>query len=740
MSLNQVIPPFKPAEGLGSGQVRPLKRMKAAAVASIRTGGSVDELVQLIRDNDHVAVDGAVCAGKSTTLPRQIAEAFGMLVIHVVPSVYLCSDLCEYLASVGKQACCVLDVDVQWPEAGVAVVPAAVIQAKFMQSGQMKLPDCILYHDEVHKSDCWTNLLSCQWGSVVGVMKYVTASATSGVTNFRKPETPGRIVHHKYDPSLRSSDWSVFRNDGHPWEVSSIQGNVLIYEDDADRAFKLVADYRRAGMEPYRLHSRMKLEQFRGAMASLKRGSITVLIADSSFRDGYTWSLSKIIDTGVVHSLTVQDGNPARYARDAYQFEMYQGAARGGRVFGQHVDVWQPNMVFEPKRVMLEEVEVEAVALVSRLLSTLVPIHAMDAVMAEGKVPRDLYSALVGTMPLACLRDTQLTVLASGGYARSSSPVVKDDRVVTIPGSDFHYPGMSADKSNERDLRLYAESVDSASTRDTESTGLTVPTVAAHDIAQDFSSWFVDDAVRVSAMEVGKYYYAPGVPTSPIASAAFPEGWKSVVRVFASRGEESLLMGLPDENRNVAIAALLQRYNTLACELNALGLAVQDAKALGVGRSAVKMHEWVSGFLERSTAVQAELLSHATMIRSFVNGYAVLEELPSGCLADQEKALCASIVESVRGLPRQQSDPGGYVRSIQSLIDVPEEVVPLAVYSPPGAGDDRKYAEMALKGRGARPKVLPLSPFMGWVTGMKGAHAVKATSGGGSWKGVRSHH
>jgi hypothetical protein len=715
--------------------------MKGAVVASIRTGGNVSELVQLIREHDHVSVDGAVCAGKSTRLPRLIADAMGMLVIHVVPSVYLCSDLHEYLTSVGDQVGCVKEVDDQWPDAGVVIVPAAVIQAKFMQSGEMKLPDCILYHDEVHKSDCWTNLLSCQWGSIVGVKKYVTASATMALTNFRKPETPGRVSRHRYDSALRASDWSVYRNEGHPWEVSSILGNVLIFEDDVARATKLVADYRRAGMEPYRLHSRMQLEQFRGAMASLKRGPITVLIADSSFRDGFTWPVSKIIDTGVVHSVTVQDGNPVRYVRDAFQFEVYQGAARGGRISGQCVEVWQPDMEFEPKRVQLEEVEVDAVALVSRMLSTLVPLHAMDAVMAQGKVPRDLHAALVGTMPLACMRDTQLTVLAVGGYARSPSPVVTDDRVVTVPGLDYQYRGMSADMSNARDLSMYTDSMTSGSgSAEAATTGLTAPSVGPVDSAQDLSGWFAGDAAEVSVIEIGKYYYAPGVPAEPIASAAFPEGWKSVVRIFASRGEESVLMGLPGANRDVAIAALLQRYNTLACELNALGLAVHDAKALGSGRSKLRMQEWISGFLERSTAVQAELLSHAAMIRTLVKGYVMLERLPDNCLAEQEKALCASVVESVRSLPRLHVDPGGYVRSIQSLVDVPEVLVAPPVYSPPGAGDDRRYAEMALRGRGARPKPLPLSPFMGWVTGAKGAQELVRDSKGRVVKAARDRH
>jgi len=482
MALCQLVPEFAPSARLGVGNPKPLKRMHGPVNSGFRASGSLTEVVEVVRKNLCINVDSAACAGKSTRLPLAIAQGLGLLVVHVVPSPYLARELYDFLSVGSQEFALVLSSDESYPDSGVVITSAAALQSRFLAIGEMRLPDCVLYHDESHKSDCWTYLLARQWGTITGVVKYVTASATTGTAGFRVMESKGQVVKKRYLASKRDDSWSVLANAGDPWEAASLTGNTLIYEDDSSRADVLVTAYNSVGMESFRLHSRMRIERFVAAMQSLRGPALTVLVADSSFRDGFTWPLSKIIDTGRVVYTTVSDGGPARIVRNAFQFEAYQGAARGGRMAGDLVEVWQPDISFEAKRVTLEEVEMEAVALVSRMLSTMVPIDALDAVMAQGRVPRDLVGSLNGTMPLAELRDTQLVALASGGYERSPSPVLKDDSVATTPGMDYTHRGVTADVANKRDF-----SVSSRSSAYTPSVVSQVTSVSSVD--DDLSKW-----------------------------------------------------------------------------------------------------------------------------------------------------------------------------------------------------------------------------------------------------------
>jgi len=724
MALQQVIPAFEPAVGLGTGAPRPLRRMARPMAGGFRAGGKLEELVNLIGKNYAVTVDAAAAAGKSTRLPYELAAQLGTLVVHIVPSKYLAKDLYDYVSKAfnGPYGL-VLETNDPWPASGVAIAPAAVLQAKFLQQGKMVMPECILYHDEVHRSDCWTYLAAQQWGTIEGVKKYVTATATAGTGNFRKLELSGQVINRKFDAALCDQQWDVFGNVGLPWEATSMHGNTLIFEDRNEKASQLVLGYNRAGFEAFRLHSRMRESSFDAAMHSLRGDALTVLIADSTFRDGFTWPLDMIIESGRVETTVVNNGGPARCVRPVYAFEAYQGAARGGRVQGQTVTVWQPEVTFEPIRVALEQVEMDAVALVSRMLSTLVPLEADESVMAEGNVPRDLFRALTGTMPLAAFTDTQLAPLTSSGYVRAPSPVTRDVPALREYGSDYRHPGMSADLANRRDFQTgFGESPQSSPSHSRESSVSTSTTATS--VVSDLGSWLAELSMEAPDMVPGHYYFSPTVQMDRVASAALPEGWLSVVRSFGDDESTAHARDLHPSAREVAVAAGLQKFNTLSCELNAIGSVTRDVQALGRDRSPPLVRRWLHQLMERMTTVRTEMATVMRLLIPFVSGFCRLEEVPQDSLVAECQGMATHIVESLRAIPVAGTSASMAADVIRNSVRVPEARALDAQPTMSVAAPDHKYVDMHRRGKTSRPKP-PLTPFTRWVVGTSINPAVK---------------
>jgi hypothetical protein len=714
MALQQVVPDFMPAQGLGVGAVRPLKRMVKPTAVAFRKGGSLNALVAAVQANRSVAVEASAGAGKSTLVPGAILASMGGLLIHVFPSAFLAAQQFVHVSMSRQDCALVTEVGHQWPESGWAFASAAVIQAKFLSLGKKELPECVLYHDEVHRSDVWTNLIGHQWGSIPGVLKYITASATTGLSGFRQMETDGSLRVATFDPKY-CDKFDVYKDVDMPWSVDAIFGNTLIWEDRAEHAAYLVNEYSRAGFEVFRLHSRMKEHVFGAALHSLASGSITVFVADSSFRDGYTWDLACTIDTGIVQTTSVINGVPSRVTRNAYEGEVYQGACRGGRTPGSRTVAWRPNVAFERKRVALEEVEMDAVALVSRLLCDLVPIEASDSILAEGNVPRDLLSALQGTQPLACLTDTQTAPLAASGYERAPSPVLQVGVDVTTKGLDYYHVGVSADTANRiHQFRAPTPPLESKSEESVRTATNSVST-GATDWTSELATWAAEASARPAEFQCGLYYYSPSVKPEIVASAEFPEGWSSVVKLLGHDGAGVMVQDMDPRVRTIAIAAGLQRFNLLSCEMNAVMAVARDVKALGRTRSAPLVHTWMNELLEKTTALNLECGTVARLVTGLVVGFCEIVELPQGCLDVHCKAMASRMFEGLREIPVADVTPEAAAYAVRlALPDVahqPDTAPPLVV----GASDLR-YTEMAHRGRTARVKP-PLSSFNRWVIG-----------------------
>jgi len=713
MALQQVVPNFVPAGGLGTGDPKPLRRMARPVKVEFRRGGSLVELVDTVMSHRSVQVDAAAGAGKSTVVPSEILKAGSGLLVHMLPSQFLAAELFKHVSK-GRNDCYLVDSPSSaWPQAGWVLTSAAVVEARLLTSGKLELPECILYHDEVHRSDCWTYLVSKQWGNIVGVKKYIVASATSGVGDFRKLEPGGKVDVAVFDPSLSDRFWDVHGDGSKPWDVAAVDGNTLIFEDRADFAQHLVVEYARAGFDVYRLHSRMKQHVFQAAMESMASEELTVLVADSTFRDGYTFDLTCTIDCGKVQTTSVVNGVPARVLRDAYEGEVYQGGARGGRTPGSHMVSWRPDARFERKRVALEEVEMDAVALVSRLLSTLVPIEAADSVLAEGRVPNDLVGALRGTQPLACLADTQLVALSSTGYKRAPSPVLREGSDVGTPGLDYRYVGVSADKANQHHFSGLGGSDTTVSVPESSTSG-PGSVSARSDWTGELASWAAEAAMAVVEYECGSYYYSPSVRPGVVASAEFPDGWASVLRLYGRDDSLLLTQDMSMRSREVAVAAGLQRFNMLSCEKNAVMAVARDVKAMGRTRSSPLVHTWMNQLLEKATAVSAESATVARLLSSLVAGFCQVEELPASCLDVECRNLGSQLFESLRSIPMAEVTADMATASLKRSVPVPREA-PARVPVVAGASDDR-YIEMARRGHAARAKP-PMSTLGRWIVG-----------------------
>jgi len=319
-------------------------------------------------------------------------------------------------------------------------------------------------------------------------------------------------------------------------------------------------------------------------------------------------------------------------------------------------------------------------------------------------------SALRGTMPLSLLRDTQLVVLASGGYERSSSPVLRDGVDLSNPGVDFVRRGVSADVANSYEFSTSGSSYTTSSTATTVSAGL-----------ESLDSWMRDAQSATVDLECGRYYHAPGVRLDKVVSAAFPEGWKSVVRVVSQQPGVIPKESMPDTMREVAVAAVLQRFNALSCELNAVGRASLDARKLAVGRAPVLLQRWLSGFYERATALQVEMKCVMSTLELLSFEYCSFEQLPDDCLEEQERALASRIVEEVRAIPDVTVFKEQAVEHVKKAVRVPMAVESAGHAVPPLLQDPAKYVAMAGVGRTARPvaSASASGAFLKWVVGAK---------------------
>jgi hypothetical protein len=555
----------------------------------------------------------------------------------------------------------------------------------------------------------------------------VSATATSVGGGFRTVEPKGRLNMANYS-GLPSNEWDLYGKD--PWSVNKIDGNVLIFEDNKERAQGLKERYEEAGFVTYRLHAKMPLQEFGAALTAARnpRSPIVVLVADYAFRSGFTFPVTKIIDTSEVVVTTVQDRKPVRVVRPAYQLERYQAAGRGGRVPGLVTEYYCPESEAPLRICDLEAVEIEAVALVLRVLGYQVPREMQPAVMANGSVPRDLCRALRGPAPLAMIPEMQkLDIKEFFTPSGRRSPFLKssveedrrsadfvDARISADVARKVGFPGI-VDRSEglpvqshldrwEKQLQTPVDNApwkrDSGVGMDSSSSGSSREFEYKRDMTGvvDTINSLVQYHDDVEQLEIGRYYYTSGSYTGDISCAAFPDGVDSVCRWFAQDRTKYAHYGLSSYNRGVALNALLTRYNVRTCELKVLARAIPAAKVRAIGKDLGSLRQWARDMSERFSSVTAEIqVLSEYIVRASDNFCGLVEAAP---MVQEEDMGFHSVMAIVDSLPRANmgppvemmqafrdqwaSVPAGYITALSTsssgeMVDVPKlETVPMA--------------------------------------------------------------
>lgn len=593
--LGELIPVFEPY--LGPRPVeKALSRQKGPVSVSFRPGSDFQEVIAAIKAHRGVVVEASPGAGKSTVLPAAIAKSMGVLVLHVFPNERLADHVNRYVSSRGDKVPLLLTPKDPYPKTGVAMMSAACLVSKWLEAGEVVLPECVLFHDESHCSDAYTYLVKLCSLESPAVRSYVQATATVGAAGYRSLESKGELSKAGVDAPVTA--WDPYDN-GKPWSVNSLRGNALLFVDSKTSAGALADTYAQAGFKSFRLSSRTPLSEFRLAEQAVSdpSGPICVLVADSSYRSGFTLDVSVILDSGKISRLEIVGGRPVRRERGMYQLESFQAAARGARIGGSRCIYYSPvGVTPEPMICDLEDVEAEAAVLIVRMLGYRVPAELAQCKMASSSVPADLCSALRGAQPLCLLRPEALVSLA-------------DSAVPTRTRSPFLAEGVEPSVDEPLDVKDYRVSADVARERGEHGYR---KSRGKHDSAWD-SSWQSDLVALlkqrhgVETPEIGKAYYASGLATDDCESMAFPDGPDSVFRFAAADQSGRAFQGLDAWHRSVAVNMMLSRQQALAAELDGIGRAMraarEDGRVLGT-RSAVNL---ATQLAERLAQVSAAL-------------------------------------------------------------------------------------------------------------------------------------
>lgn len=742
MALRHRVPEFNAALDRPIDIEKVLPRMPAPSKVEFRSGAPLDSVVALINSNKRVHVDAAVGAGKSAVLPFRIADEMNILVVQVFPNEFFASDLCNYGKSQGKDVSFINETGQDLPMTGVVCISASCLVAKWLETGEACLPKCVVYHDESHEPDAYTYVVKNIAPTLRTVKSYVTATATADGAGFRPMEAGGvvkdvLVPHEKFE-----AEWDIYGDA--PWSVETLEGHMLIFEDAKKKAENLAQQYRLAGMIVHRFHARMTMAEFEMAMRELRDPSspLVVIIADHTFRSSITFPVTRIIDTAKVVNVVVHDGKPVWNVRSVYESEAYQGRGRGGRLPGQVTTYYRPDTMLKPHVCELEAADVDAAALLFRLLGYLVPRILSSATTSVGDVPRNLRSALNGGAPLACLLpQVKLPIEQFFTPSGRRSPYLKSGYEFERRPLDLKQT--SADVANargaggvrkiehpipevisawetqalEREDHMRGGSFGESSYR--PSSAVPGPLFHARQETDGRSDEYdhrdsmrrVADAVKamtafedpVDVLDIGTYYYATGLYTSQSSSGSFPEGFESVCKALSRDRSESMHLGLSDYDRSVAVNALLLRYNVKTCEMRVLSRAVPEAKIRGASKDHGALRVWAVGVTETLLSITAELQVLSKYLVRLVRGYCGLAVMEP--MFDSEQAGHASVMAEIDALPMAQVGvPGQFMEELRRdwYSQPMAQGYSSAYSSSDGSVDELGRVPMPVTGRGMR--------------------------------------
>lgn len=716
--LREKIPDFDLALEVRSGDV-PIPRGREPVVVGFRTGGNLSEIITAVQTSRAVAVDAAPGAGKSTRLPGELAKGLGCVVLHVFPNERLADHVYERVITLGVRACLVLDVGTPYPTEGVACVPAAVVVAKWLEAGSVVLPDCVVYHDESHESDAYTYLVKTLSPMADGVRSYVSATATSGVTGFRALETQGTLRRREHFGSVTS--WDPYDANG-PWGVQVLRDNALMFVDSRSAAAQLLESYSSVGYMAYRIHSRMDLDAFRKVMRAVDddRSPVVVLISDSSHRSGFSFRVASIIDSGRIGYLDTSSGRPVRKTRSMYMLEQHQTASRGGRFPGLVTDYYYPgNEKPELKICDLEAVDVEAVALILRLLGYRLPREFADSVMATGDVPRDVRQALQGEQPLALMRPDQLVPLGqlTVPSGRRSPFLASDVRDMGPDPIDVRDVRVSADVARGAGQQRYSrppvagddgEYFSGPLPRRDSGVGLDASSVRRTKAGFQHPGWddsWQDDLgallaadTGVERMKVGRAYGATGLETDTFQSVVFPEGADSVLRLMRDSDKHGDLASIGPWHKSVAINLLLGRQGALAAEMDGIRRVITTVKRESGDTGLPAVRRLAVQVAERLGEVSSSLTHVGDILMRLGRGFCAYHEMEVNAAASTE--VYDNWMSVWRSIPRV--DTRGVLREGFAIKQEGSHANRRLVSSVQSRVADRPYVPMASRGTGMR--------------------------------------
>lgn len=673
MALSQVFPEFEcVVDVVDEGKVIP--RARAAEVVSFRAGADLRRLIDVVAVTRFVRVEAAPAAGKSTVFPVELAKATGELVVLVEPGPLLAEAHYRYLRNFDPRVSIVREVLDPWPDSGVVVVSAGCVVASWLTQGRIVVPRCYLLQDESHESGAASAALRALAHVSHDIISYVQLTATSDPDGARRMEAKGKVSDSAYDPAAFEDPWSV-EESGAPWACDSLTRNILIFEDDDERAQTLLQAYNMNGVKAYRLHARMSARVFVDILDMLDNPSISVyaLIADSSFRSGFTFPVATIVDSGIVKRVTVNErGRPVWSTRRIYEFERVQARARGGRLDGLHTRYWAPLGAFEKRMCDLEQTDAEALAVICRLLGYRVPGEIKEAVMATGPLPIFPAQALRGKVPLASLPSYQLRPVGE----RPSHAV--------------------------GEVLLDPPAAPSASTTSVAMGDDVFALAEASDVLRSAMS---EEVREVEPLDLNTYYGSVGLVTTDVLCVGLPEGAMSVRRLMMADATKTLHLAWSPYVRSVAINALMLSRSMALVELRGITRCLAEVRRLPQTKEAHALQHWAVRVAERLTVVVSEVKQLSDLLVSLARGFCHYEK-------------CGDMFDAEEG-----SVLGYYSSEFQNIA---EKTLPLSdelvggvrawagnVWSVDGASDDVRREKLAL-GKGQTRAVKLAAYFSGY--------------------------
>lgn len=394
------------------GDLVRLPAMRSPVDLEYRSHEDVNGL-NAILSASHCRILGRTAVGKSSVLPKLLARQSGNTVVivtahpllscagyeffesnpdHVVRGTGLTSTLLRDTATE------LTDYNLVWSSAA-NLVSWLLSRRATMKKGGRPLENIIVFLDEAHECDAYTHVVRTM-SLQLGAKSLLLVSATFEPAGHRVNQDKVRI--HRYSPELTPDKWDI-HDSAAPWFHGNIKDTALVFIDSNSVARGLCKDLASIGYVHHRLTARSTYKEYIAAVTDLYDTTLppVVLVLDRSYRSGFNFDVSLIIDSGLLYYVDGEIGYCRYGSRAMYNVEYVQSAGRGGR-FRRVTDYYCPNIDFETKICDLEPVEMEGAALVTRLLGYLPVRETANTVMTYDNLPAQhpVLATLNGCMPL----------------------------------------------------------------------------------------------------------------------------------------------------------------------------------------------------------------------------------------------------------------------------------------------------------------------------------------------------